>query len=233
MSLAVGTAPALLLDCGSFVLAAAVLATLPRGGRAGGVAAAAPLDGLRHILRHPVLRRIAPVAWVSFLATWLPEALAPGIAPGLWGGAAMAAAPLAGAVGFVVVERLQLFGSVESVFWGQLSLGAALLLAGATLWLVPSGPTAVAVNLMLGLVAVSVFGVELAFIQHSPAAAATHINSTMVATIGLLGGVGTLLGGAVAHLGTHLPYLLVGMLVTAAAGAAVLRERREPALATT
>jgi hypothetical protein len=232
VSLAVGAGPALLLDCGSFLGAAVVLATLPEGGRPRGATVPPPLDGLRQILRHPVLRRVAPVAWVSFLATWLPEARAPGIAPGLWGGVAMAAPPLAGAIGFVVVERLGVFASVAGVLWGQVALGTALLVAGAALWLVPSGPTAVTVNLLLGLVAVSTFGVELAFIQHAPADSAAHINSTMVATIGLIGGLGTLIGGLVAELGTAVPYLLVGAVVLAVAGASVLRERSVPALVT-
>jgi MFS family permease len=231
-SLVVGVRPALALDCLSFLLAAAVLATLPPGGRAVPATRPAPLDGLRLILAHPVLRRVAGVAWVCFLAAWLPEALAPAIAPGPWGGVAMAAAPLTGAIGFFVVGRLSLLTSVRAVLHSQLLLGGVLLLSGVALWLRPGIPTAVAVNLLLGLVAVSTFGVELAFIRHSPAASVAHINSTMVATIGLVGGVGALLGGAVAHLGEAVPYLLVGALVTAVAGPAVIRERRRPAVLT-
>ena len=72
------------------------------------------------------------------------------------------------------------------------------------------------VNFCVGLAAVAMLGVQGAFIRHSPPGQAVQINTTMVASVGVLEGVGAVLAGAVAAaLSVPAAYLLVGVLVLA------------------
>ena len=92
-----------------------------------------------------------------------------------------------------------------------------MLVAGALAgWLIPTGPTFVAVNFCVGVAAVAMLGVRGAFIRHSPPAQAVQINSTMVASVGVLEGAGAVLaGGVAAAVSVPVAYLLIGGLVLA------------------
>jgi hypothetical protein len=72
----------------------------------------------------------------------------------------------------------------------------------------------VVVNFCVGLATVAMLGVQGAFIRHSPPGQAVHINTTMVASVGVLEGAGAVLAGVVAAtLSVPMAYLLVGVLV--------------------
>jgi predicted MFS family arabinose efflux permease len=214
VTLTLGVRTALLIDVATFVVAALVLVSLPRTAQRSVAARPRPLDGVRAVLAEPTLRLLAPVAWTCMVASLLPETLAADAVPEAWVPAAMAASPLGGAVGYVVAGRSTLLDSVAGIFRAQITLGTVLVAGALAGWMVPSGPTFVAVNFCVGLSAVAMLGVQGAFIRHSPPGQAVQINSTMVASVGVLEGAGAVLSGAVAaSLSVPAAYLLVGVLV--------------------
>ena len=79
---------------------------------------------------------------------------------------------------------------MAGIFRAQTVLGVVLVVGALAGWLAPSGPTFVVVNFCVGLAAVAMLGVQGAFIRHSPAGQAVQINTTMVASVGVLEGVG-------------------------------------------
>jgi hypothetical protein len=214
VTLTLGVRTALAIDVLTFVVAALVLLTLPRTAQRAVVARPRPLDGVRAVLGQPTLRLLAPVAWACMVASLLPETLAADAVADAWVPAAMAASPLGGAVGYLVAGRTTFLDSVVGIFRAQTGLGAVLVAGALTGWLVPSGPTFVVVNFCVGLAAVSMLGVQGAFIRHSPAGQAVQINTTMVASVGVLEGVGAVLAGAAAAtFSVPVAYLLMGAVV--------------------
>ena len=170
--------------------------------------ACAPCSG------EPTLRVLAPVAWMCMVASLLPETLAADAVSPAWVPAVMAASPFGGVVGYLIAGRTTVLDSVPGIFRAQTLLGTVLVGGALAGWLAPSGPTFVAVNFCIGLAAVAMLGVQGAFIRHSPAGQAVQINITMVASVGVLEGVGAVLAGAVAAiLSVPVAYLLVGLLV--------------------
>jgi predicted MFS family arabinose efflux permease len=220
VALTLGVRTAFLIDAGTFVVTALVLLTLPATTRRAAIARSAPLDGIRAVMSHPILRLLAPVAWMSMLASLLPETLTADAVPRAWVPIVMAASPLGGAVGFFLAGRTTLLDSVPGVLRAQTALGAALVAGGLAGWLVPSAPTFLVVNFCTGVAGVAMLGVQGAFIRHAPPGQIAQINATMVASVGVLEGVGALLaGGVAAVLSVPAAYLLSGalLLVTAAA----------------
>jgi predicted MFS family arabinose efflux permease len=220
VALTLGVRTAFLIDAGTFLVVALVLLTLPATTRRAAIARSAPLDGIRAVMSHPILRLLAPVAWMSMLASLLPETLTADAVPRAWVPIVMAASPLGGAVGFFLAGRTTLLDSVPGVLRAQTALGAALVAGGLAGWLVPSAPTFLVVNFCTGVAGVAMLGVQGAFIRHAPPGQIAQINATMVASVGVLEGVGALLaGGVAAVLSVPAAYLLSGalLLVTAAA----------------
>jgi predicted MFS family arabinose efflux permease len=220
VALTLGVRTAFLIDAGTFLVVALVLLTLPATTRRAAIARSAPLDGVRAVMSHPILRLLAPVAWMSMLASLLPETLTADAVPRAWVPIVMAASPLGGAVGFFLAGRTTLLDSVPGVLRAQTALGAALVAGGLAGWLVPSAPTFLVVNFCTGVAGVAMLGVQGAFIRHAPPGQIAQINATMVASVGVLEGVGALLaGGVAAVLSVPAAYLLSGalLLVTAAA----------------
>jgi MFS family permease len=214
VTLALGVRTALLIDVLTFVVAALVLLGLPPTPQRAAVARPRPLDGVRAVLGQPTLRLLAPVAWTCMVASLLPETLAADAVARAWVPAAMAASPLGGAVGYLLTGRTAVLDSVAGIFRAQTVLGTVLVAGALAGWLVPSGPTFVVVNFCVGLAAVAMLGVQGAFIRHSPPGQAVHINTTMVASVGVLEGAGAVLAGVVAAiLSVPMAYLLVGVLV--------------------
>jgi MFS family permease len=214
VTLTVGVRTALLIDAVTFVLAALVLFSLPVTPRHAASVRPRPLDGVRAVLREPTLRVLAPVAWMCMVASLLPETLAADAVSPVWVPAVMAASPFGGVVGCLIAGRTTVLDSVPGIFRAQTLLGTVLIGGALVGWLAPSGPTFVAVNFCIGLAAVAMLGVQGAFIRHSPAGQAVQINITMVASVGVLEGVGAVLAGAVAAiLSVPVAYLLVGLLV--------------------
>jgi hypothetical protein len=192
-----------------------VLLTLPRTPQRKATARPRPLDGVRAVLAQPTLRTLAPVAWMCMVASLLPETLAADAVSEAWVPAAMAASPLGGSVGYLLAGRTTLLDSVPGIFRAQVTLGAVLVAGAVAGWLAPSGPTFVVVNFCVGVAAVAMLGWG-AFIQHSPPEQAVQINSTMVASVGVLEGAGAVLaGGVAAAVSVPVAYLLIGCLVLA------------------
>ena len=214
VTLTLGVRTALLIDVLTFVAAALVLFSLPRTEQRAVVVRPRPLDGVRAVLAEPTLRRLAPVAWTCMVASLLPETLAADAVPDAWVPAAMAASPLGGAIGYVLAGRTPLLDSLAGIFRAQTGLGVVLVAGALAGWLAPSGPTFVLVNVCVGLAAVAMLGVQGAFIRHSPPGQAVQINTTMVASVGVLEGIGAVLAGAVAAaISVPAAYLLIGVLV--------------------
>ena len=214
VTLTLGVRTALLIDVSTFVVAALVLLTLPRTPQRAVAARPRPLDGVRAVLAEPTLRQLAPVAWTCMVASLLPETLAADAVSEAWVPAAMAASPLGGAVGYLLAGRTVLLDSVTGIFRAQTTLGTVLVAGALAGWLIPTGPTFVAVNFCVGLAAVAMLGVRGAFIRHSPPERAVQINSTMVASVGVLEGAGAVLaGGVAAAVSVPVAYLLIGGLV--------------------
>jgi predicted MFS family arabinose efflux permease len=214
VTLTLGVRTALLIDVVTFVVAALVLVSLPRTEQRAVAARPRPLDGVRAVLAEPTLRLLAPVAWTCMVASLLPETLAADAVPGPWVPAAMAASPLGGAIGYLLAGRTPVLDTVAGIFRTQTGLGLVLLVGALAGWLAPSGPTFVTVNLCVGMAAVAMLGVQGAFIRHSPAGQSVQINTTMVASVGVLEGAGAVLAGGVATaLSVPAAYLIVGVLV--------------------
>ncbi|HLM04074.1 MAG TPA: MFS transporter [Blastococcus sp.] len=224
VSLAVGVGPALLADAVTFVVAAAVLLTLPVVAQRPAEVRPRPLDGVRAVLGQPTLRRLAPVAWTCMVASLLPETLAADAVPREWVAVAMAASPFGGVIGYLLVGRTTLLDTASGTLRAQVALGGVLITGAAVVWSAPSAATFVTVNVLVGLMAVAMLGVQTAFIAHSPPAQAAQINTTMVASVGVLEGAGSVLAGGVAALaGVPAAYLLIGLLVLGMALAALRR----------
>jgi predicted MFS family arabinose efflux permease len=216
VTLTLGVRTALLIDVVTFVVAALVLLTLPRTPQRKATARPRPLDGVRAVLAQPTLRTLAPVAWMCMVASLLPETLAADAVSEAWVPAAMAASPLGGSVGYLLAGRTTLLDSVPGIFRAQVTLGTVLVAGALAGWLAPSGPTFVVVNFCVGVAAVAMLGVRGAFIQHSPPEQAVQINSTMVASVGVLEGAGAVLaGGVAAAVSVPVAYLLIGCLILA------------------
>jgi len=214
VALTLGVRTAFLIDAGTFVVVTLVLLTLPATTRRAAMARSGPLDGVRAVLSQPILRLLAPVAWMSMLASLLPETLAADAVSRPWVPIVMAASPMGGAVGFFLAGRTTLLDSVAGVFRAQTALGALLVAGGLAGWLVPSAPTFLAANFCIGLAGVAMLGVQGAFIRHSPAGRIAQINATMVASVGVLEGAGAVLaGGVAAALSVSAAYLLAGVLL--------------------
>jgi hypothetical protein len=148
------------------------------------------------------------------VASLLPETLAADAVAREWVPAAMAASPLGGAVGYLLAGRTAVLDTLPGIFRTQTVLGTVLVAGAVAGWLVPSGPTFVAVNFCVGLAAVAMLGVQGAFIRHAPAGQAAQINTTMVASVGVLEGAGAVLaGGVAAAVSVAAAYLCVGVLV--------------------
>jgi predicted MFS family arabinose efflux permease len=214
VTLTLGVRTALLIDVVTFVVAALVLLTLPHTPQRAAAARPRPLDGVRAVLAQPTLRQLAPVAWMCMVASLLPETLAADAVTEAWVPAAMAASPLGGAVGYLLAGRTDVLDSVRGIFRAQTTLGVVLVAGALAGWLIPTGPTFVLVNFCVGVAAVAMLGVRGAFIRHSPPEQAVQINSTMVASVGVLEGAGAVLaGGVAAAVSVPVAYLLVGGLV--------------------
>src|SRR4051812_10907921 len=123
VTLTLGVRTALLIDVLTFVVAAVVLLTLPSTPQCAVVVRPRPLDGVRAVLGQPTLRLLAPVAWTCMVASLLPETLAADAVTEAWVPVAMAASPLGGTAGYLLVGRTAVLDSVGGIFRAQTVLG--------------------------------------------------------------------------------------------------------------
>lgn len=231
--LAVSAEAALLLDAGSFVLAALLLLGIKLGARDGTGSDEGPASfstGLRIILRQPVLLLFAVLTILTATSGALPETLAPTIVPDddRLTPLLLAAAPFGQAITIVILGRTRIVARP----WFQLGhlavLGAALLLAAAA----PNASSLVAANVLVGVGVAWILGPQLTFLRRTPTARMAQVAGLMWAAIAAAEGGGSLLYGALAdRYGTSSAYGVAGIVLalTAVAGALVARSSSEVA----
>ncbi|GAA2183834.1 hypothetical protein [Micromonospora lupini] len=198
LTVALGSRVALLVDLASFLVAAVVLAGLPkhphrvRGPRPPATA------GVRIIAGHPVLRGIALLTLATVLSGALPETLAPDLARGAWRPAVLAASALGGAVFVLVVGRSRWLGRLAGQVIVAAALAGALLLVGvlvavdAPLWALTVG------NALIGAGGGWLIGAQATFARLAPPERMGQVEVTIVAANIVASGCGIFLLGAVA-----------------------------------
>ncbi len=228
----VGPTAALLLDAGSFLVGAVVLAglTLPRQ-RVADEARPPMTAGLTHIARDPVLRLLAVLAAITAAVSALPETLAPTVASedDPWRPVVLAAAPLGQAVTFTAAGRLTAIRrpSFQLLHMVTLPIGFGLAALSST-------PAAIAgANVLVGVGVAWLVGPQLTFVRLAPRARMAQITSAMVATLAMAEGLGSLALGALADVaGVGTVYWVAGAVVLVAAiGGWLIKERTPQALA--
>lgn len=229
LTVALGPRVALLIDAATFIVAAVVLATLGRQARPVIRQRAGSLTGLRFILDHPILRRLAGVAWMCMLGGVLPETLAPAAVDPAWVPITMAASSAGGVVGHLAVGHTTWLDAMRGVFKVQAALGVAFVAGAVAVYVAPGPITFIVANFFIGATAVAMLGVQTAFMRLSPLEHAAQINTTMVVSVGLLEGLGALVAGAIAaSLGVAAAYLAVGGAIVFTAGIALIKGNARP-----
>ncbi|MEU7845677.1 hypothetical protein AB0B39_32465 [Micromonospora sp. NPDC049114] len=216
LTVALGSRVALLVDLASFLIAAVVLAGLPkrphrvRGRRPPATA------GIRIIAGHPVLRGVALLTLATVLSGALPETLAPDLAAGAWRPAVLAASALGGAVFVLVVGRSGWLGrlagqvAVAAMLAGALLLTGVLVAVDAPLWALTVG------NALIGAGGGWLIGAQATFARMAPPERMGQVEATIVAANIVTSGIGIfLLGSVAAVLSPAASYLTAGVVLLA------------------
>lgn len=219
VALLIGAETALLVDAGSFLVAAAVVASIPFPPAEPRPAGPTLGEGLRVILSHPVLRLLAQVVWLSALVAALPETVAAhatgvGTATERWYPLVLAAAPAGQAITMLLVGRLPTLErpsvQLTHLVWLAVALGLAAFAPGPG-WLVAG-------NLLVGSGIAWTIGPQLTFVQVAPPARMAQITGTMLATIIAAEGLGALaLAWLADHTSWQAGYRVAGAVVLLAA----------------
>lgn len=216
VAVTIGAAPSLIGDAASFVVAAVIVASIafpppvPRDRRP------PPTAGVSAIFRHPVLRLLAPLVWVTAAVGALPEVLAVSATADdpSWTALVLAAGPAGTALTMLVVGRLEYVTrpSVQLIhfIWLAIALGLAAL--------APNAPLLALANVAVGSGVAWIIGPQVTFVQVAPAERMAQISGTMLA-IGIAGeGLGSLLLAGLAERSTFdRAYWWGGLMVFAAA----------------
>jgi MFS family permease len=224
---ALGADAALLLDAGTFMIAAVLLLTLPLPEPEERPAPAAITGGIRAILAHPVLRLLAVLAILTGLVGSLPEVLAPTVAgpddplrPFV-----LAAAPAGQVVAMTILGRTRMVRRPRALLFHLAGLTVALLLAA----MARSAAEVAVANLLIGAGTAWVVGAQLLFLQLAPAVRMAQITGAMVAGLALADGVGSLVLASIADLaGVAAAYGLGAALLVGSVVIGVLVRAREP-----
>ncbi|MEU0552053.1 MFS transporter [Micromonospora sp. NPDC005979] len=216
LTVALGSRVALLIDLGSFLIAAVVLTGLPkrphrvRGPRPPATA------GVRIIARHPVLRGVALLTLATVLSGALPETLAPDLAGGAWRPAVLAASALGGAVFVLVVGRSRWLGRLTGQVAVAAALAGALVLTGVLVAVdAPLGALTVG-NALIGAGGGWLIGAQATFARLAPPERMGQVEATIVAANIVTSGIGIfLLGGVAAVLSPAASYLTAGVVLLA------------------
>ncbi|MCF0093598.1 hypothetical protein [Micromonospora sp. MH99] len=216
LTVALGSRVALLVDLASFLIAAVVLAGLPkrphrvRGRRPPATA------GIRIIAGHPVLRGVALLTLATVLSGALPETLAPDLAAGAWRPAVLAASALGGAVFVLVVGRSGWLGrlagqvAVAAMLAGALLLTGVLVAVDAPLWALTVG------NALIGAGGGWLIGAQATFARMAPPERMGQVEATIVAANIVTSGIGIfLLGSVAAVLSPAASYLTAAVVLLA------------------
>lgn len=208
-----GPGPSLLLDAGTFLLAAVVCLGLPSD-RGEGARGDGPLVGFRLMLDTPRLRWFLGAIVVLAAVSSLPEVLAPSVAgESLWLPAVLAAQAVGTALGGLALGTRRHLEHAGPMLVGLAATAAALLL-GAGLVGHP-GWLAVA-NLVLGLaLSVGVIG-QTGFTRAAPPGRAGAVVAAGITTAMIAEGAGSLLVGlASSRLTPAAGYLAAAVATTA------------------
>lgn len=225
-----GLSTALLVDAGSFVAGAAVLATLRLPAPAHRPGRARPTAGLRLIGRDPVLRLLAVLVVATGMVASLPEVLAPVVAADddPWRPLVLAAAPLGQAVTMVLMGRLPVVRrpsvQLNHLAWLVLALGLTAL-ARTPAWIALG-------NLLVGSGVAWIVGPQLTFLRLAPPANMAQISATMVALLSVADGVGSLTYARLADVtSVAAAYRVAGVLLLVITVAGWLVKERTPGAA--
>ncbi|WP_189078313.1 MFS transporter [Mangrovihabitans endophyticus] len=216
VTLTIGVRTSLLLDIVSYLVAAAVLATIAVSPRQAGRVRSKPLDGVRLVASHPVLRPLAALVLASAFSGSLAEALAPAVADAGWVPPSMAAASAGGAVFTLVVSRTDFLRTVANQVRTVMALGASLAATG--LLVMAHGPDWLYVlgNASVGAALGWVVGAQATVIDVTPVDRVGHVEATLVAGLITAGGTGVLLLGSIARLaGPGAAYVTGAVVLTA------------------
>ncbi|TQS41579.1 MFS transporter [Cryptosporangium phraense] len=224
LTVALGPRVALLADLVSFLVAAAMLGTLP------GLSARSRRDrlppgaGFVLIWQQPTLRVLALLTWATLICSVLPETVATNAPPG-WIPVVMASSALGGAVFAAVVGRLRFLERPLNQTRTAAVLGFGLV-GGAVVLFCGGHPLLLAgANVVIGAATGWTVGAQATFARLAPVGRMGQIEATMIASNVFLEGVGVLVlsGIAVAAGSDGAGYLVGGVLVL---GAAFGAERR-------
>ncbi|MGV9215867.1 hypothetical protein ACTFTM_28785 [Micromonospora sp. RB23] len=214
LTVALGSRVALLIDLGSFLVAAMVLAGLPKRPHRSRGPRPPATAGVRIIAGHPVLRGVALLTLATMLSGALPETLAPDLADGAWRPAVLAASALGGAAFVLVVGRSRWLGRLAGQVTVAAALGGALLLSGvlaavdAPLWALTVG------NALIGAGGGWLIGAQATFARLAPLERMGQVEATIVAANIVTSGIGIfLLGGVAAVLSPAASYLTAGVVL--------------------
>jgi predicted MFS family arabinose efflux permease len=192
----IGAAPALAADALTFVVAAAIAATLPLPPPQVREPRPPVTQGLKEIWPNPVLRLLAVLVWLSATVTAPPGALAAGVTggEGFWTPIVLAAGPAGQAVTMAILGRYREIErpsfQLTHLTWFALAFGIAAL-GDSPLWFAVG-------NVMVGSGAAWLLGPQTLFVRIAPPARMAQITATMIAVIIAAEGAGTLVFAAIA-----------------------------------
>lgn len=222
-----GASQALVVDAVSFLLAAALFATLRMPEPAPQETRPAVTAGLRDILTHPVLRLLAPLVWVTALVGAIPETQAQAVAPSgsRWYPLVLAAGPAGQALTMLVVGRIPSLAApsfqLVHLAWLALAFGIAALGASPLFFVVA--------NLLVGSGVAWTIGPQLTFVRQAPQHRMAQITATMIALMIAVEGGGALAFGALADLTSpQSAYRAAGLVVLVSAVVGWLVKERTP-----
>ncbi|WP_406061280.1 MFS transporter [Micromonospora sp. NBC_00860] len=214
LTVALGARVALLIDLVSFLIAAIVLAGLPRHPHRRRGPRPPATAGVRIIAGHPVLRSVALLTLATVLSGALPETLAPELARGAWRPVVLAASALGGAFFVLLVGRSRWLARVAGQVAVAAALAGALLLAGvlvavdAPLWALAVG------NAFIGAGGGWLIGAQATFARLAPPERMGQVEATIVAANIVASGCGIfLLGGVAAAVSPAAAYLTAGVVL--------------------
>jgi MFS family permease len=219
LTLLVGARTALLLDLASFLVAAAMLTTVPLHGRGRRRERLPPGAGFVLIWRQPTLRVLACLTWATLICSVLPETVATDAAPTGWIPAVMAASALGGGVFMGFMGRGRFLEKPLHQAQIAAALGVALLAGSVVLFAGAHPLLLVLANLAIGAATGWTVGAQATFARLAPAGRMGQVEATMIASNVLLEGVGVLglSALAVATGRDATAYLAGGVLVLLAA----------------
>jgi hypothetical protein len=224
VAIAIGAAPALAADAGTFLVAAALLLGLRVPPAARPRQRSSISTGIRAIFGDQTLAMLAPVAWVGLAMGALPAALATTALHGSYRGwvpAAMAACAAGLGLAGTIAGRSNLAERVAGQLRYIVVGGMLFALTGIGVAVTPL--LIVAGNFAVGAGMGWIIAAQTTFMLVIPPARMAHVTSTMIASLIALEGVGAVVFGTVANsLGVSVAYLLAGV-AQMAAGLAGLR----------